>query len=196
MNHLITITENNGNKAVSARELHTFLESKQQFADWIKNRIEEYGFIENEDFTIASQNYEANKRGGHNKKEYALTLDMAKELAMVEKNEKGKQARKYFIAVEKMAMQPQLHQKTQKLIEVRQAQRAELMQLIKANLLQGDIKKVALENNLSYESVRNITKLKYFNAKVVQLLFDKAMANKQNQNLEIKQMINQLSLNL
>jgi len=195
MNQLITITENYGNKAVSARELHTFLESKQEFANWIKNRIDEYQFVENEDF-VCLTNLSSKGKGGHNKKEYAITLDMAKELSMVEKNEKGKQARKYFIAVEKKAMQPQLQQKTQTLIEVRQSQRAELMQLIKANLLQGDIKSVALENNLSYEKVRNIVRLKYFNAKVVQLLFEKAMANKQNQNLEIKQMINQLSLNL
>ena len=52
MNELIKVTEKEGEQLVSARELHEFLESKQQFVDWIKNRIEKYGFIENEDFTL------------------------------------------------------------------------------------------------------------------------------------------------
>lgn len=50
MNELIKITETNGQRAVSARELHAFLESKQEFANWIKNRIEKYDLIENVDF--------------------------------------------------------------------------------------------------------------------------------------------------
>jgi len=90
-----------GRNVVSARELHTFLENGKQFADWIKNRIRQYGFVENEDFALASPNGEAS-HGGHNRVEYAITLDMAKELSMVERNEKGKIARKYFIACEKM----------------------------------------------------------------------------------------------
>ena len=95
----VTTTEN-GSQVVSARELHKFLESKQQFADWIKDRIGKYGFVENQDFEVF-QNFMKNPNGGRPLKEYALTLDMAKELAMVEGNERGKQARQYFIACEK-----------------------------------------------------------------------------------------------
>lgn len=95
----ITTTES-GSQAVSARELHKFLESKQQFADWIKDRIDKYGFIENQDYEVF-QNFMKNPNGGRPLKEYALTLDMAKELAMVEGNEKGRQARRYFIECEK-----------------------------------------------------------------------------------------------
>lgn len=101
MNELIKITEQNGQQVVSARELHLFLESKQDFSTWIKNRIEKYDFIENEDYILLHNFVEQTGRGGHNKKEYALTIDMAKELAMVEGNEKGKQARRYFIECEK-----------------------------------------------------------------------------------------------
>lgn len=101
---LIKITEQNGQQAVSARDLHRFLESKQQFTDWIKDRIEKYGFIENQDFEVF-HNFMKNPNGGRPLTEYALTLDTAKEIAMVEGNEKGKQARRYFIEMEKKAKQ-------------------------------------------------------------------------------------------
>ncbi|MFP0271459.1 antA/AntB antirepressor family protein [Acinetobacter baumannii] len=90
--------------AVDARSLHLFLESKRKFSDWIKSRLIKYGFIENEDFILASQNCEA-KHGGHNKSDYYLTLDVAKELSMVENNDKGREARRYFIRCEKLAFE-------------------------------------------------------------------------------------------
>lgn len=105
MNELIKITTNeSGNQVISARELHKFLESKQEFANWIKNRIDKYGFVENQDFEVFD-NFINNPNGGRPLKEYALTIDMAKELAMVEGNEKGKQARRYFIECERLAKQ-------------------------------------------------------------------------------------------
>ena len=54
MEEIIKITEYNGKRAVNARELHQFLESKQQFANWIQNRIEKYGFVENQDFHVCA----------------------------------------------------------------------------------------------------------------------------------------------
>ncbi|UHG93243.1 antA/AntB antirepressor family protein [Spirosoma oryzicola] len=125
MNSLIAITsDGQGSSVVSARELHSFLESKQQFADWIKNRIIKYGFLEEVDYVTLSKNLETdneegfsensekldkevfhksmkNPKGGRVATDYALTLDMAKQLAMVEKTEKGRQARLYFIDAEK-----------------------------------------------------------------------------------------------
>ena len=71
---------------------------QRQFADWISERIQKYGFVENQDFVIFSQNCEKPK-GGRPAKEFALTLDMAKELAMVENNDKGKQAREAGVGV-------------------------------------------------------------------------------------------------
>ena len=85
-----------------ARKLHEFLQVSTRFNDWIKKRIEEYGFVENQDFIFATEILVAKKgRGGHNKTEYHVTLDMAKELAMVERNEQGRAARRYFIECEK-----------------------------------------------------------------------------------------------
>ncbi|EBQ5331848.1 transcriptional regulator [Salmonella enterica] len=84
----------------NARDLHAFLEVGKRFATWITERISEYQFIENQDFLIISQNREKISRG-RPAKDYLLTLDTAKELAMVERNEKGRQIRRYFIECEK-----------------------------------------------------------------------------------------------
>ncbi|MBF0607437.1 MAG: antA/AntB antirepressor family protein [Candidatus Magnetobacterium sp. LHC-1] len=87
-------------QTVNARVLHTFLEVTSKFADWIKNRINEYGFTENVDFVSLSKNLEK-PEGGRPTTEYHLTFDMAKELSMVERNDKGRQARQYFIERER-----------------------------------------------------------------------------------------------
>ena len=97
MEQLISLTNEKGAQMVDARELHTFLEIGKFFSNWIKDRIDEYGFEEGKDFLPKL----AKSTGGRQKKEYLLTLDTAKELAMVERSEKGKQARRYFIEVEK-----------------------------------------------------------------------------------------------
>ncbi len=93
-----------GITTVSARELHEFLEVGRDFSTWIKGRVEEYKFKENQDFIVFPQIGE-NPNGGRPQLEYALTLDMAKELCMVEKNEKGREARLYFIECERIAKQ-------------------------------------------------------------------------------------------
>ena len=102
MEEIIKITEYNGKRAVNARELHQFLESKQQFANWIQNRIEKYGFVENQDFCSFNKVIKR-ETGATTITEYALSVDMAKELSMVENNDKGRLARKYFIECEKIA---------------------------------------------------------------------------------------------
>ncbi|MEF4117682.1 antA/AntB antirepressor family protein [Escherichia coli] len=89
---------------VNARDLHTFLDVGKRFASWIVERIAEYGFVENQDFMIISQAREKIGRG-RPAKDYHLTLDTAKELAMVERNEKGRQVRRYFIECEKRLRQ-------------------------------------------------------------------------------------------
>ena len=108
-------------QTVNARELHTFLESKQDYSTWIKDRISKYNFSEGVDYivnrnvvdtdtrpqkngTLESTTYEAPKFGQRGRIDYYISLDMAKEIAMVEKNEKGKEARKYFIECEKQLL--------------------------------------------------------------------------------------------
>lgn len=82
--------------AVNARDLWKQLGSRQEFANWIKGRISEYGFEEGRDFLT-----NLSKSFGRPSKEYIISLDMAKELAMVENNTKGREIRRYFIKVEK-----------------------------------------------------------------------------------------------
>ena len=116
-NQLINLYEQKSNnglvQTVEAREIHKFLESKREFAHWVKDRIEQFDFIENEDF-VRVDNF---VKRGHNSnlgtktKDYYFTLSAAKELAMVENNAKGKEARKYFIECEKKAQNPQIEHK-------------------------------------------------------------------------------------
>ena len=89
-------------QSVNARDLHAFLESGKHFANWMKDRITQYGFIENKDYEVFAE-IGNNPSGGRPAKEYMISLDMAKELSMVERNEKGKQARQYFIECERRA---------------------------------------------------------------------------------------------
>ena len=98
---IVFIYENKkGEKLINARELHEKLGNKRKFSDWIKQRIEQYGFVENQEFFSFSQICEK-PQGGRPSKEYYITVDMAKELCMVENNEIGKKLRVYFIEVEK-----------------------------------------------------------------------------------------------
>lgn len=82
----------------NARSLWEFIESKQEFANWIKGRIEKYGLVDGEDFTV-----DKFINGRATVIDYHLTIETAKELAMVENNEKGRQVRRYFIECEKHA---------------------------------------------------------------------------------------------
>lgn len=100
MSALIPIRETDGRQAVSGRDLHAFLEVVTRYNDWIV-RMLDYGFTEGQDFySILSES-----TGGRPSADHVLTLDMAKELAMIQRTEKGKQARQYFIEVEKRARQ-------------------------------------------------------------------------------------------
>jgi phage anti-repressor protein len=106
-----------GNPIVNARELYNFLEVTKNFSNWIKEKIKRWEFVENEDYArifydvsgkVLKISHDKNGRmeecGFANliyKIEYALTIDCAKEISMVQNNDKGREARKYFIAVEK-----------------------------------------------------------------------------------------------
>lgn len=106
---LLPIQEHDEKKLVNARMLHEFLEVGRDFSNWIKKRIDQYGFWKDEDYIKFSPDLASVGRndlhgsGGQTRIEYGLTLDMAKELCMVENNIKGRQARRYFIECEKIA---------------------------------------------------------------------------------------------
>lgn len=84
--------------AVNARDLHKVLESKRDFSTWIKKKLDDTQAMENEDFVCFHKKVEANNA---TMIEYIISLDTAKEIAMLERNQKGKQVRKYFIECEK-----------------------------------------------------------------------------------------------
>ena len=90
-----------------ARELHAFLGVRRDFNTWIKQRIAKYGFVENQDYVcledLSSPELGSAKARQQITKEYHLTLDMAKQLAMVQNNERGRQARRYFIERERLS---------------------------------------------------------------------------------------------
>lgn len=198
MQELITITEQNGQKAVSARELHQFLGVKSKFADWIKNRIEEYGFIENQDFVSVSKFLE----NGGRTKEYAISLDMAKELSMVEKTEKGKLARLYFIEMEKKANKQHTLGYTQEALVIESSTKTykeqakekqrELMSYIRNYLKHGDISLVARQIGRSYDVVKDVLNCCYKNQEITNALYQKALQNKQNLLIDYEIMINEL----
>ncbi|MFH5300123.1 antA/AntB antirepressor family protein [Campylobacter coli] len=124
--------------SANAREIFQFLNSEQEYANWIKNRISHYNFIENQDYII-----EIVYTKGRPRKEYYVTLDMAKELCMVENNEKGRQARRYFIECEKRLK----------------------------NLEQEKMQKLAFNQSLGYKSQLKQQKEKYEN-KIKALQYD------------------------
>lgn len=108
MKELVKITKRDGVQVVDARELHRKLKTGRDYSTWIKGRIEEYGFVENEDYIADNHRSpilvsKEIRKGGFNKIDYHITVDMAKELAMVERNAMGRKIRRYFIAMEKLA---------------------------------------------------------------------------------------------
>ncbi|WP_199714589.1 antA/AntB antirepressor family protein [Roseburia sp. 1XD42-69] len=99
---LLPVLQQEDGSWIDARTLHKELKVGKVFGAWIAGRIDKYEFIENEDYKVCFPKRESKKgSGGHNTKDYSLTLDMAKELSMVENNKIGRISRKYFIAIDK-----------------------------------------------------------------------------------------------
>lgn len=112
MQELIRIDHSESGPIVSARDLHTFLECKRDFATWAKDKLAKHGFTEGLDFSpVLGKTPGAS--GGRPSIDYALTLDTAKELGMLEGNEKGREIRRYFIEAEKQLRQPPALPQTQ-----------------------------------------------------------------------------------
>jgi len=107
MNELITIAQGNIGgetvQTVNARDIHSFLESKAEFSNWVKTQIERARLLENRDF-VCTTNMSGKKRGGHNAKEYHLTTEAGKHISMMSGCDKGFEVRDYFIACEKAAL--------------------------------------------------------------------------------------------
>lgn len=107
LQQLITISKNviSGEEiqTVDARELHLKLEVKTEFRHWIKRRIEDAKLIDGQDFIVTVKNDRCSTQGGQPSKEYMVSIDAAKHIAMMEGNEQGTKIRQYFIEFEKAA---------------------------------------------------------------------------------------------
>lgn len=183
-NGLIPIFEVQNSKLVNGRDLHVFLEVGTKFTDWIKERIEKYGFVENEDFITTSEKREVANGGYKMIVEYLLKLDTAKEISMVQNNEKGSEARKYFIFVEKkfkqvlkpLCIEDVLIQSLKEMKDMK----SQIQEVKKQASLVGEevqdiretviiipkdwrkycvdtLRKIAANNNLPYEDVNNMS---------------------------------------
>lgn len=101
MNEIINVNLNdNQEPVVSGRQLHEALGVHSNYTTWF-DRMTEYGFTENEDYVLLSNFGNQTGRGGHNKVDHIIKLDMAKEIAMIQRSDRGKQVRQYFIQIEK-----------------------------------------------------------------------------------------------
>ena len=98
-NQLVPVYETStGEKVVYGSELHAVLEVKSNYREWAKRRLTDIDAVENEDYTTVEI---STVSGGAPRKDHIIKLDTAKEMAMLERNEKGKQVRRYFIQIEK-----------------------------------------------------------------------------------------------
>lgn len=161
-NQLITITEHNGEQVVSARELHSFLEVKTDFTDWCK-RMFEYGFENGVDFILLKNGEKVSKS---NPIDYALSLDCGKEISMLQRTEKGKQARQYFIQCEKAALQ----------IHSRILSRKELAQLV----IEAENANEELQNQLAIQEPKVVFANAVSTSKTCILVGELAKILKQN----------------
>lgn len=108
MNQLITTKYNeNGEMTFSGRELHGFLEVTERFNSWFE-RMKQYGFDENVDFTSVKSFALVNNGAKREIDDYEMTIDMAKEISMIQRNERGKQARQYFLHMERLWNSPEM----------------------------------------------------------------------------------------
>ena len=164
MNELIKVTYENDRPAVSARDLHEFLEVETDFRHWFP-RMCEYGFSEGQDFNAVKNDrvqMEGSRMVTRTVDDAILSIDMAKELCMLQRNEKGKIARQYFIKLEKdwnspekvMARALQIAEKKIKNLEAKaEADKpkvlfADAVSASHSSILVGDLAKLLRQNGV------------------------------------------------
>ena len=182
MQELIKVATNaNGKQVVSARELHEWLETEDHFTQWAK-RMFEYGFSESVDYEAINEYVmHSNGVGGTTKTNYFLTLDCAKEISMIQRTEKGKQARLYFIECEKQ-LQSTKQLTTLEILEI--ATKAELARLeaVERALLAEKTVDILTHVNKTYTSTEISKELRFKSANELnKKLHDLGIQYKQNE---------------
>lgn len=145
---LVPIHVNDGVQAVMGRDLYTFLEVQSNYTTWINRLIGKYGFVEGTDYLSKNGMVERSGRGQVEQANHILTMDMAKEISMVQNNQKGREARQYFIECEK-----KLHQAP----AVPELSRMDLLQLAmdaERERIQLEYKNNALETKIESRRLR------------------------------------------
>ena len=173
MTNIIKVTKNEiGNaelNSVNARDIHNYLQVNSKFADWIKRAISKYDFKENIDYTVLKNEKKLNDGVCRPFTDYIVTMDMAKELAMLENNPKGKETRKYFINCEKELQKSSPYAALQE-IATFQKRQLEQLQDIKDILINQQVQISNLANivvNLSKQNSCDITQNEQSNKKVI-----------------------------
>ena len=181
MNELLKINYEAEQLTVSARDLHEALEVKSNFTTWF-NRMCEYGFREKIDFKTCFPKMESESHGGQNMIDHEISIDMAKQICMIQRSEKGKQDRQYFIDLEKAWNTPEqvmaralkladrtidnLKEDNKKLIEDNERMRpkeifADAVSASNSSILIGDLAKLLRQNGVDtgqkrlFEQLRN-----------------------------------------
>lgn len=163
MNEIIKVNYDNDRPTVLARDLHDFLEVKTAFKDWFP-RMCEYGFSEGTDFC----SFLSESSGGRPAQDAQLTIEMAKEICMLQRNERGKQARQYFIQLEKdwnspekvMARALQIADKKIKRLETQIEENkpkvlfAGAVETSKSSILIGELAKILKQNGVKIGPIR------------------------------------------
>lgn len=163
MNEIIKVNYENDRPTVLARDLHDFLEVKTAFKDWFP-RMCEYGFSEGTDFC----SFLSESSGGRPAQDAQLTIEMAKEICMLQRNERGKQARQYFIQLEKdwnspekvMARALQIADKKIKRLETQIEEDkpkvlfAGAVETSKSSILIGELAKILKQNGIKIGPIR------------------------------------------
>ena len=161
---LIKIQENdNSQKTVSARDLYEFLEIKERFSNWFERQLQ-YGFIENQDFTSVKSLTLVNNGAARELQDFALTLDCAKEISMIQRSEKGKEARQYFIKCEERLLNQQKPMNQLEMISFMALQMNEQNQrteLLEKKVLEIESKQTTIDTNFyTISGYANLHKLK------------------------------------
>lgn len=168
------IKVNKENNTVSARELHEFLESKERFSKWF-NRMLEYGFQPQVDFNSYKKvqvQLEGNREIRREFSDYEITIDMAKEISMLQRNEKGKQARQYFIQCEKFIQDSKLTEEFKYYRKTGKIARKDLTDTIK--------EKLQPSNQFVYGNYTELGYLKVFGKKTKELKQERNLKPKDN----------------
>lgn len=180
----LPLVQNQDNILVEARLLHRKLKVKDYFAQWIERRIKKYGFEKGKDyFPLISQNREIKKRGGDKKSiDYHLTIDMAKELCMVEENDIGRVFRRYFIEAEKELRTKRLYAQTSTLSEISKRVPTHLLGDRKLYHLRSVQKLLGFSTRTSTNNIRkinfglilNVNRHAYISEEIVRILMNRA----------------------